>query len=132
QFTAKFSDWTLGDGGFAPLPGNTIAVAMPYRNAAGNQRDNVNTYVFAMQAPVSVAKTVASITLPQATGGDMHVFAIALPPAPAHAVTLTPASQKGGGRVGTEATFTEHLTNAGYEADSYTISSSRTWEAHFH
>src|SRR5207248_2236283 len=98
QFTAMFSDWTLGAGGFPPVPGNSIAVAMPYRNAAGNQRDNVKTYVFAMEAPVSVAKTVASITLPQATGGDMHVFAITLPPAPAHAVTLTPAAQKGGGR----------------------------------
>ena len=48
----------------------------------------------------SVAKTVSSITLPQATGGDMHVFAISLPPAPAHAVTLAPTAQKGGGRVG--------------------------------
>jgi predicted alpha-1,2-mannosidase len=130
QFTAKFSDWTLGAGGFPPLPGNLTAVAMPYRNFTGNQRDNVTTYAFAMEAPVSVAKTVASITLPQATGGDMHVFAITLPPAPAHAVTLTPAAQKGGARVGTDATYTEHLTNAGYLADSYSISSSSTWTAH--
>jgi hypothetical protein len=77
-----------------------------------------------------VAKTVASITLPQATGGDMHIFAITLPPAPAHAVTLTPAAQKGGARVGTDATYTVHLTNAGYQADSYTISSSSTWTVH--
>jgi predicted alpha-1,2-mannosidase len=130
QFTAKFSDWTLGAGGFPPLPGNLTAITMPYRNAAGNQRDNVKTYVFAMEAPVSVAKTVASITLPQATGGDMHVFAITLPPAPANAVTLTPAAQKGGGRVGTDATYTVHLTNAGYQADSYAISSASTWPAH--
>jgi predicted alpha-1,2-mannosidase len=130
QFTAKFSDWTLGAGGFPPLPGNFTAVTMPYRNFTGNQRDNVDTHVFAMDAPVSVAKTVASITLPQATGGDMHIFAITLPPAPAHAVTFTPATQKGGGRVGTDATFTERLTNAGYQADSYTVSSSSTWPAH--
>jgi hypothetical protein len=129
QFTARFSDWTLGAGGFPPLPGNITAVTMPYRNFTGNQRDNVETHVFAMEAPVSVAKTVASITLPQATGGDMHVFAITLPPAPAHAVTLTPTAQKGGGQVGTDATYTEHLTNAGYEADSYTFSSSSTWTA---
>jgi predicted alpha-1,2-mannosidase len=129
QFTAKFSDWTLGAGGFPPLPGNITAVTMPYRNFTGNQRDNVTTYVFAMEAPVSVAKTVASITLPQATGGDMHVFAITLPPAPAHAVTLTPAAQKGGARVGTDATFSLHLTNAGYQADSYALSSSSTWTA---
>jgi predicted alpha-1,2-mannosidase len=130
QFDAHFSDWTLGAGGFPPLPGNTVAVTMPYRNYSGNQRDNVDTNVFAMEAPVSVAKTVASITLPQAAGGDMHVFAITLPPAPAHAVTLTPAAQKGGGRVGTDATFSVHLANAGYEADSYTISSASTWPAH--
>jgi hypothetical protein len=77
-----------------------------------------------------VAKTVASITLPQATGGDMHVFAVSLPPAPAHAVTLTPTVQKGGGRVGTDATYTVHLTDAGYLADSYAISSASTWTAH--
>ncbi|HYU03250.1 MAG TPA: glycoside hydrolase domain-containing protein, partial [Jatrophihabitantaceae bacterium] len=130
QFTARFSDWTLGAGGFPPLPGNIIAVTMPYRNYTGNGRDNVDTHVFAMEVPVSVAKTVASITLPQATGGDMHVFAITLPPAPAHAVTLAPGRQNGGARLGTEATYSEHLTNAGYEADSYTVSSSSTWTAH--
>jgi hypothetical protein len=129
QFTAKFSDWTLGAGAFPPLPDNINAVTMPYRNAAGNVRDNVATHVFAMKAPVSVAKTVASITLPQATGGDMHIFAITLPPAPAHAVTLTPGVQEGGGRVGADATYTVHLANAGYLADSYTLSSSSTWTA---
>jgi hypothetical protein len=45
-------------------------------------------------------------------------------------VTTTPATQKGGARVGTDATYTVHLTNAGYEADSYTISSSSTSTAH--
>jgi hypothetical protein len=82
-----------------------------------------------MEAPVNVGKTVASITLPQATGGDMHVFAITLPPAPAHAVTLTPSTQKGAARAGTNATYTVHLTNAGYEADSYAIASTSTWPA---
>jgi predicted alpha-1,2-mannosidase len=129
QFTAGFSDWTLGAGGFPPLPGNITAVTMPYRNYTGNLRDNVDTHVFAMEAPVSVAKTVASITLPAATGGDMHVFAITLPPAPARAVTLSPPAQTGGGRVGTDATYPVHLTNAGYQADSYTISSSSNWAA---
>jgi predicted alpha-1,2-mannosidase len=129
QFTAQFSDWTLGAGGFPPVSGNIDAIAMPYRNFSGNNRDGVMTHVFAMEAPVNVAKAVASITLPQATGGDMHVFAITLPPAPAHAVTLTPATQKGAGRAGADATYTVHLTNAGYEADSYAISSTSTWPA---
>jgi predicted alpha-1,2-mannosidase len=127
---AKFSDWTLGAGGFPPLPGNFIAASMPYRNFTGDVRDNVGTNVFALEVPVNVGKTVSSITMPQATGGDMHVFAISLPPAPAHAVTFKPTAQKGGGRVGSDATFTETLTDAGYEPDSYTISTSSTWPAH--
>jgi hypothetical protein len=85
--------------------------------------------VFALDAPVSVAKTVASITLPQATGGDMHVFAISLPPAPALAVMPSPASQKGAARAGADATYTVHLTNSGFQADSYAVSSSSTWTA---
>ncbi len=129
QFTARFSDWTLGGGGGTPLPGNFDAVSTPYRNFSGNQKDMVKTHVFALDAPVSVAKTVASITLPQATGGDMHVFAISLPAAPAHAVTLSPTSQKGGGRVGAAATYTVKLTNSGYQADSYAVASSSTWAA---
>jgi predicted alpha-1,2-mannosidase len=130
QFTARFSDWTLGAGGFPPLPYNRTPITMPYRNFSGNQRDDVTTHIFEMEAPVSVAKTVDSITLPEATGGDMHVFAIALPPAPAHADTLSPAAQNGGARVGTDATFTETLTNAGFDADSYNVAVSSTWTAH--
>jgi predicted alpha-1,2-mannosidase len=129
QFTAKFSDWTLGAGGFPPIAGNFDVVSMPYRNFSGNQRDNVTTHVFAMDAPVSVAKTVASITLPQSSGGDMHVFAISLPAAPDHAVTATPASQKGAGKAGSDATYQVQLTNSGAQADSYTVSSTSTWPA---
>ena len=129
QFTARFSDWTLGGGGGTPVPGNFDAVTTAYRNASGNNRDNVKTHLFAVDAPVSVAKTVASITLPQPTGGDMHVFAISLPPAPARAVTLVPASQKGAGHSGADATYQVQLTNSGSEADSYTVASSSTWAA---
>jgi hypothetical protein len=75
-FTARFSDWTLGGGGGTMLAGNYDAVKMPYRNYSGNARDNVVTHVFALDAPLTAGKTVSSITLPTATGGDMHVFAI--------------------------------------------------------
>ncbi|HYU04175.1 MAG TPA: GH92 family glycosyl hydrolase, partial [Jatrophihabitantaceae bacterium] len=51
QFTAKFSDWTLGGGGGTPLPGNFTAITTPYRNFTGNNRDNVMTHVFALDAP---------------------------------------------------------------------------------
>jgi hypothetical protein len=75
-FPARFSDWTLGGGGGTMLPGNYDAVSMPYRNYSGNARDNVVTHVFALDATLTAGKTVSSITLPTATGGDMHVFAI--------------------------------------------------------
>ena len=76
QFAARFSDWTLGAGALQPLPGNVDAVSTPYRNYTGNSRDVVVTHVFALDAPLASGKTVKSITLPEATGGGMHVFAI--------------------------------------------------------
>jgi predicted alpha-1,2-mannosidase len=76
QFTARFSDWTLGAGSFPPLAGNLTPVTTPYRNFTGNRRDDVVTHVFALDAPLAAGKTVKSITLPEATGGGMHVFAI--------------------------------------------------------
>jgi predicted alpha-1,2-mannosidase len=129
QFTAKFSDWTLGAGGFPPIAGNIDTITTAYRNAAGNNRDNVKTHLFALDAPVSVAKTVASITLPQSSGGDMHVFAISLPAAPDHAVTATPTSQKGAGKAGSDAAYQVQLTNSGAQPDSYTVASTSTWPA---
>ncbi|GAA1876277.1 GH92 family glycosyl hydrolase [Lapillicoccus jejuensis] len=74
-FDAFFSDWTLGGGGGTPVPGDTTAVTTAYRNSSGG-RDPVKTYVFSVSAPLDAGKTVASITLPQAQGGDAHVFAI--------------------------------------------------------
>ena len=65
--TLGFSDWTLSAGKGTPGFGNVIVATTPYRNASGNNRDNVKTHLFAVDAPVSVAKTVASITLPQPT-----------------------------------------------------------------
>jgi uncharacterized repeat protein (TIGR01451 family) len=51
----------------------------------------------------------------------------ATPIAPANAVTITPTDQTGGAKVGTSATYTETVTNHGYTADSYTLSSSGSW-----
>ncbi|MEO7058516.1 MAG: glycoside hydrolase domain-containing protein [Lapillicoccus sp.] len=76
SFAAVFSDWTLGGGGGTPVPGNTTAVSTTYRNAAGNQQEQVKTFVFSVSAPLTAGRTVQSITLPMSTGGDAHVFAI--------------------------------------------------------
>ncbi|MGH8960099.1 MAG: GH92 family glycosyl hydrolase [Jatrophihabitantaceae bacterium] len=75
-FDAMFSDWTLGAGNNQPVAGNITAATTAYRNASGNSQDNVKTYVFGVDAPLTAGKTVASITLPMAVGGDAHVFAI--------------------------------------------------------
>ena len=48
----------------------------------------MKTYVFRVDAPLTAGKTVASITLPQPSGGDAHVFAIGFD-------GTTPASSQG-------------------------------------
>ncbi|MGW1805518.1 lectin [Streptomyces sp. NPDC002078] len=72
------SDWTLSAGAASPLPGNTIAVTMPYRNHAGTASDSTQTYVFATApAALSPGKTVSSVRLPSdVAAGGLHVFAI--------------------------------------------------------
>ena len=59
--------------------------------------------------------------------GSPHTITIA----PARKLTVAPASQTGGGRVGTDAKYTVHLTNGGYLADSYalTTTSASGWPA---
>ncbi|MGQ5633362.1 MULTISPECIES: lectin [unclassified Streptomyces] len=72
------SDWTLSAGAASPLPGNTVAVTLPYRNHAGTASDATTTYVFAT-APVALSpgKTVAGVRLPSdVASGGLHVFAI--------------------------------------------------------
>lgn len=70
-----FSDWTLGAGAFGPAFGNATAVTTAYRNCVCGVHDNVKTYVFALNAPLTTGKTVTSITLPATvSGGQFHVF----------------------------------------------------------
>jgi len=52
-----------------------------------------------------------------------------VPIAPAHLVTASPATQIGAARVGSDASYTLHLTNGGYLPDSYAITSASTWPA---
>lgn len=59
------------------------------------------------------------------TSGSPHATAIA----PAHAVTVDPATGIEGAKVGTSASFMEHVTNEGYEPDSYSLTTSGTWTA---
>ena len=75
QLTLGFSDWTLGAGGYEPLPGDTTVSAMPYRNSTSGDRQQVDTYVFATSGALTAGKTVASVTLPEPSA-TMHIFSI--------------------------------------------------------
>ncbi len=57
------------------------------------------------------------------TSGSPHTTAIA----PAYALSLAPASQAGGARVGTSLTYPLHLANLGYSADSYAVTAAGAW-----
>ncbi len=78
QIAVAFSDWTLGAGGFGPLPSNATAATTAYRNCTCGVHDYVKTYVFAISANLTAGKTVESITLPaNLSGGDFHIFDLA-------------------------------------------------------
>jgi len=76
QIPVGFSDWTLGAGAFTPLPGDTVVSKIPYRNLIDGGSQAVTMYVYATSATLESGKTVASVTLPTASGGNMGIFAI--------------------------------------------------------
>jgi uncharacterized repeat protein (TIGR01451 family) len=69
------------------------------------------------------------VTVRSDQGVDASGSPHTVPIAPAHLVTVAPATQKGGARVGTDATYSVHLTNKGYQADSYALSATGSWPA---
>jgi predicted alpha-1,2-mannosidase len=73
-----FSEWTLNAGTSVVVPENAVAARCAYRNARGG-KDSTATYLFSFSATLSSSQPVTSIVLPQSTsGGDAHLFAIAL------------------------------------------------------
>jgi len=59
------------------------------------------------------------------TTGSPHTTFIA----PAHGLQVDPASATEGAKDGQDALFVEHLTNTGFQADTYSVSASGTWPA---
>jgi uncharacterized repeat protein (TIGR01451 family) len=59
------------------------------------------------------------------TTGSPHTTAIA----PQHAVSIAPAAQSGGARVGSSAAYHLTVTNDGYAADTFGLSAAGTWAA---
>ncbi|HEY6337693.1 MAG TPA: ABC transporter permease [Candidatus Sulfotelmatobacter sp.] len=63
-FTQNFSDWCSCSPGPGRQPGETFAVAMPYRDSSDGQQDNREFYLYGYTFLLNANKTVQSLTLP--------------------------------------------------------------------
>ncbi len=127
QFTQSFSDWCSGlNGGGCTSTGSnageSVAVAMPYRDSAGGP-DNRAFYLYGYSFALNASKTVQSVTLPNTR--DVVVLAASLaPPPPSYSVsapaTTTPASVN----AGSSSTAVVTLTPANSYTGSVTLSCS--------
>jgi uncharacterized repeat protein (TIGR01451 family) len=125
---ANTSVTTVGSGGY--LGGKTLHwdnLSVP----AGGSTSVTFSAKIASNLPGSVTGIVDDgIVVKTGTGvattGSPHTTPIA----PAHALTVSPTSDVEGAKVGTGATFVEHLTNEGYQTDTYSVSASGgSWPA---
>jgi uncharacterized repeat protein (TIGR01451 family) len=112
----------IGNGGY--LGGKTVhwdGVTIP---AGGSVALTYDATIDAGLAGSVTAIVDDGIVVKNASGtlttGSPHTTAIA----PAHGLKVAPASAIEGGKVGQTATFMEHLTNTGYQADTYAVSTS--------
>ncbi len=103
QFTQSFSDWcsALNGGGCTSTgdnSGESVAVAMPYRDSAGGPDDRV-FYLYHYSFALNSGKTVQSVTLPN--NRDVVVLAATLTaPPPSYSLsasTANPTSVNAGG-----------------------------------
>jgi predicted alpha-1,2-mannosidase len=76
QIPVAFSDWTLGAGAYTLLPSDTLVATIPYRDTIDGTSQPVPTHVYATSAALESGQTVASVTLPIASGGSIGIFAI--------------------------------------------------------
>jgi hypothetical protein len=76
QIPVAFSDWTLGAGAYQLLPSDTNVATIAYRDTIDGTSQPVPTHVYATSAALDSGKTVASVTLPIASGGSIGIFAI--------------------------------------------------------
>jgi len=128
-----------------PVPANTSVVSVGSGGALGGKTlhwDNLSvpaggkiTVTYRARISPSLPSSVTAITNDGivvkdangvATTGSPHTTPIA----PAHGLTVSPASDTEAGKDGQSATFTEHLTNEGYQTDTYVASGSGgSWPA---
>ena len=125
-----------------PLPANTTFVSADQGGRFAGGAVKWNQLVipaggqiqvhFSVQISPSLSPSVTSIVNDGlvvkgdrgiSTTGSPHATAIA----PANGVTVAPAEQSGGAKVGSSVSYTVTVTNAGYKTDSYTLATSGTW-----
>jgi hypothetical protein len=63
-FTQSFSDWCSCGANSGEQPGESLAVAMPYRDSGNSTQDNQESYLYGYTFALNHAKTVQSLTLP--------------------------------------------------------------------
>jgi hypothetical protein len=87
-FSEGISDW------FAPqgYPGESVALASPYRNTAQGGRDNRTFDVYGYSLPLNTSKTVASVTLPINTHDKILSMVLVTPTAAPTSLAATAPS----------------------------------------
>ncbi len=76
-YTLGLSDWTLNGGSASPLLSDSVAAAMGYRDNRGRP-ESIGTDLFYASVPLQSGKAVASVTLPNGSGGALHLFALSV------------------------------------------------------
>ncbi len=85
-FTITYNDWTLGGGSQKLVSGEQIAATTLVRNNPKGQQ-TLKTYIFYTDVPLTIGKTLKSVTLPTTvTKGTFHVFTVGTKAAPAAGV----------------------------------------------
>jgi hypothetical protein len=97
SFTLAFSDWALDNHAHsAPIPKNSVVVAVPYRNRQDGTTDETTVFLFYTGVALDPSKRVVSVTLPgSVNGGPLHIFAMSIG-TPAGHPAATPAGSTSG------------------------------------
>jgi uncharacterized repeat protein (TIGR01451 family) len=109
--TVTWSNQTIAAGGSLSVH-FTVSIA----NAIKNKVNSI----------VNDGVRVTSAQGPYTTGSPFIT-----PIAPPYAVTIAPATQTDGGKVGTNVAYHVIVSNRGFNADSYTISATSAWDTSF-
>lgn len=125
QFTQSFSDWcshlNSGCSSTGDNSGESVAVAMPYRDSAGGPDDRV-FYLYHYSFALNPGKTVQSLMLP--ANRDVVVLAATLVPAPPSYSLAAGAANPGSIAPGGSSTATVTVTPAGGYTGTITLSCS--------